>query len=140
MISRPENGWAEITLGGHRLPVSYIQPVPEMLLTAFIRALSTGSAADVTFDAEGSTWRMVAGTETRLTTWDSGPQDIVVPVSLPELARRALADIRRDMDAWCRWNPAEPADVQRATLTRLCARLEELIPLRGRWPGISEVR
>ncbi|MBR4081880.1 MAG: hypothetical protein IKK21_08865, partial [Clostridia bacterium] len=67
MLSAPAHGWATITLGEHQLPVSYIQPVPEMLLTAFIRALSTGNAADVTFDAEGTKWRMEVGHNTRLT-------------------------------------------------------------------------
>jgi len=127
MLSAPSHGWATITLGGHPLPVSYIQPVPEMLLTAFIRALSTGSAADVTFDAEGTKWRMEVGQETRLTLMGRSPEAHVIPVSAAMLAQEALADIRRDLDAWSRWNPGEPEEAQRATLTRLCCRLEELL-------------
>lgn len=127
MLSRPEHGWATISLGAHQLPVSYIQPVSEMLLTAFIRALSTRSAADVTFDAEGTKWRMEVGYETRLTLLGRLPETHVIPVSAAALAREALADIRRDMDVWSRWNPGEPEEAQRATLTRLCRRLEELL-------------
>lgn len=127
MLSAPEHGWATITVGGHSLPVSHIQPVPEMLLTAFIRALSTGSAADVTFDAEGEKWRMEVGHETCLTLMGRSPETHVIPVSAAALAREALEDVRRDMDAWSRWNPGESADSQRAALVRLCRRLEELL-------------
>ncbi len=127
MISPPSQGWATVTVGEYQLDVSYILPVPEMLLTAFIRALSVNSVADVTFDAEGFTWRMEVGAETHLTILDSCPKSVVVPVSLQDMARMALTDIRRNMDAWCRWNRSESEDTQRSTLMRLCDRLDELL-------------
>lgn len=127
MLSRPENGWSMVEIGGHRLDVSCIEPVPEMLLTALIRALSTGGAADVTFDAEGWRWRMEAGAETRLTVWGRTLDTYSVPLSVRTLAGMAIADIRRDMDAWSRWNQSEPEETQRASLTRLCNRLEALL-------------
>lgn len=127
MLSTPEHGWATVEIGGVKLDVSHIQPVPEMLLTAFIRALSTGSAAEATFDAEGSTWRMEAGAQTRLTLMGKTTETYTVPISADVLARQALADIRHDLDTWSRWNPGEPEALQRATLTRLCTQLERLL-------------
>lgn len=127
MLSAPAHGWATISVGEHSLPVSHIQPVPEMLLTAFIRALSTGSAADVAFDAEGEKWCMEVGHETCLTLMGRSPETHAIPVSATALAQEALGDVRRDMDAWSRWNPGESAESQRAVLTRLCSRLEELL-------------
>ena len=61
MLTRPEHGWADVCIGDYRLRISYIEPVPEMLLTAFIRALSTKGRADVTFDAEGWKRRLMTG-------------------------------------------------------------------------------
>lgn len=127
MLSRPEDGWSTVEIGGQMLDVSYIEPVPEMLLTALIHALSTGGVADVTFDAEGWRWRMEAGVETQLTVWGWEPKTYTIPVSVRTLAGMAIADIRRDMDAWSCWNRSEPEELQRATLTRLCNRLETLL-------------
>lgn len=127
MLSRPENGWATVKIGAHLLDVSYIEPVPEMLLTAFIRALSTAGVAEVTFDAEGWQWRMEAGEETRLTILGWTQQTHTIPVSVRRLAGLAVADIRRDMDAWSCWNRFEPEEQQRATLTRLCDQLDALL-------------
>lgn len=127
MLYRPEDGWATVEIGGQQLDVSCIEPVPEKLLTALIRALSTGGVAEVTFDAEGWKWRMEAGAETRLTIWGRMQETHTVPVSVQELAALAVADIRRDMDAWSRWNRSESEEMQRATLTRLCDRLEALL-------------
>ena len=61
MLTRPVHGWAEVCIGEHRLRVSHIEPVPEMLLTAFIRALSTDGTAHVAFDAEGWRWQPGSG-------------------------------------------------------------------------------
>lgn len=125
MLSRPEHGWATVTIGGYALEVSHIQPVPEMLLTAFIRALSTGGTADVTFDAEGFRWRMEAGAETRLTIMARQTETHVAAVSVEALARAALGDIRRDMDAWSLWGCTPEAEpFQQETLFRLCSQLE----------------
>ncbi len=126
MLTRPEHGWATVRIGGHALAVSRIQPVPEMLLTAFIRALSTDGGAVVTFDAEGWQWRMEAGDQTRLTLLTRPPETHVVPVSLRTLAREALADIRRDLDVWSVWCDRDTA-AGRATLSRLCRQTESLL-------------
>lgn len=126
MLTRPEHGWSTVTIGRHKLDVSYIEPVAEMLVTALIRAL-TCDEASVTFDAEGWRWRLdFSGDETRLTLMTSVVKTHVVPMTAREMAREVLADLRRDMDAWggfCSWSGAD----QEADLTRLCDQLEALL-------------
>ena len=99
-----------------------------MLLTAFIRALSTNDTADVTFDAEGWTWRLQSDRVTRLTIMTAAAEMHAVAISLRELAREAIDDIRRDLDAWSFWCclPEHAAD-NRVLLTRLCNQLERLL-------------
>lgn len=126
MLTRPEHGWSTVTIGRHKLDVSYIEPVAEMLVTALIRAL-TYDEASVTFDAEGWRWRLdFSGDETRLTLMTSVVKTHVVPMTAREMAREVLADLRRDMDAWggfCSWSGAD----QEPDLTRLCDQLEALL-------------
>ena len=131
MLTRPENGWSEVCIGEHRLRVSYIEPVPQMLLTAFIRAMSTGGTADVTFDAEGWTWRLQSDRVTRLTIMADATETHIVPVTVRELAQEALADFQRDLDVWssgwsCRNRP-EQAENERTEIIRLCRQLEKLL-------------
>ena len=128
MLKRPEHGWSEARIGDHRLRVSYIENVPEMLLMAFIRALSTGGTADVTFDAEGWTWRLQSDRVTRLTITEDASESYTVPISARELAREAVDDFRRDLEAWSGWCclPECAAD-NRALIIRLCNQLDRLL-------------
>ena len=128
MLTRPEHGWADVCIGDYRLRISYIEPVPEMLLTAFIRALSTKGRADVTFDAEGWKWRLESDRVTRLTMMEEAVETHTVAISVRELAREAIDDIRRDLDAWSLWCclPGRVAD-NRALMIRLCNQLERLL-------------
>ena len=131
MLTRPEHGWSEVCIGKHRLRVSYIEPVPQMLLTTFIRALSTNGTADVTFDAEGWTWRMQSDRVTRLTIVADATEAYIVPVTVRELAQEALVDFQRDLDVWssgwsCR-HRQEWAERERAEILRLCKQLERLL-------------
>ena len=131
MLTRPEHGWSEVCIGEHRLRVSYVEPVPQMLLTAFIRALSTNGTADVTFDAEGWTWRLQSDRVTRLTIMADAMEAYIVPVTVRELAQEALADFQRDLDVWssgwsCRHRP-EQAESEREEILRLCKQLERLL-------------
>ena len=128
MLTRPEAGWSEICIGEHRLRVSYIEPVPQMLLTAFIRALSTGGTADVTFDAEGWKWRIQSDRVTRLTIIADVTETYTVPFTVHELAQEALADFQRDLDVWSIWYYLpDYADDNRALINRLCKQLEKLL-------------
>ncbi|MBE5809762.1 MAG: hypothetical protein E7318_02380 [Clostridiales bacterium] len=131
MLTRPEHGWSEVCIGEHRLRISYIEPVPQMLLTAFIRALSTHGTADVTFDAEGWTWCLQSDCVTRLTIMADATETFTVPVTVRELGQEALADFQRDLDAWSSgWsclNRPEQAENERAEIIRLCRQLERLL-------------
>jgi hypothetical protein len=126
MLSRPEHGWSTVTIGRHKLDVSYIEPAAEMLVMTLIQAL-TCKEASVTFDAEGWHWRLdFSGDETRLTLMSSVTKTHVIPMTAREMAREVLGDLRRDMDAWssfCSWSAAD----QEAELTRLCNQLERLL-------------
>ena len=126
MLSGPEHGWAKVELGGRRLDVSYIQPVPEMLLTTFIRALSTDGRAQATFDAEGWHWQMELGDPVRVTILGNPPESWAVPASTQELARELIADVRRDMKEWSGWQP-RMGDSEGAWLSDLCRKLEALL-------------
>ena len=126
MLTRPEHGWATAEIGGHSLDVSHIEPVPEMLLTALIRAL-TCRAASVTFNAEGWHWRLdFHDGETSLTLLQRTVQTHAIPVTAKQLAHEAIRDIRRNMDAWSQWGSPRGAN-QADTLTRLCNQLERLL-------------
>ena len=128
MLTRPEHGWSEVCIGEYRLRVSYIEPVPQMLLTALIGALSTSGTADVTFDAEGWKWRLQSDRVTRLTIMDGAAEMHTVAVNVRELAQEAISDIRHDLDAWSLWCclPERAAD-NRTLLIRLCNQLERLL-------------
>ena len=125
MLTKPEHGWAMVELGGRMLDVSCIEPVPEMLLTAFIRALSTDGTAQVAFNAEGWRWQLALGDPVRVTIPGTSRETWVVPCGTQELARALIADIRRDMDAWSRWQPGSGGG--EAWLLGLCSRLEALL-------------
>jgi PncC family amidohydrolase len=93
MLSRPEHGWSTVTIGRHKLDVSYIEPAAEMLVTTLIRAL-TCKEASVTFDAEGWHWRLdFSGDETRLTLMSSVTKTHVIPMTAREMAREVLGDL-----------------------------------------------
>ena len=126
MLTRPEHGWATVCLGGRKLDVSCIQPVPEMLLTALIRALTTDGTAELTFDAEGWEWRLAIGPQTCVTIPGESPETWTVDLSAQVFAREVLMDIRRDMDAWCVWQNAA-GGMDDGWLLRLCNRLETLL-------------
>ena len=125
MLTRPEHGWARVELGGRRLDVSYIEPVPEMLLMTFIRALSTDGEASVTFDAEGWKWRLELGEQVRVTILGHPEKTWAVPAGTKELARELIADLRRDMDARSGWQPWMGDDDD--GLNGLCRKLEALL-------------
>ena len=126
MLTRPEHGWAKVELGGRRLDVSHIQPVPEMLLMTFIRALSTNGRAQATFDAEGWHWQLELGDPVRVTIPGNPPESWAVPVTAQELARELIADVRRDMKEWSGWQPWK-GDTEDAWLSDLCRKLEALL-------------
>ena len=106
MLSKPEYGWSEITIGHWHDRCSYLDDVPYMLLDAVDYTNRTHRPSVVKFDAEGWEYIIVFDmTNVHVNTCDfyGEYRYTTVDVNLCNLIRELVADIRRDLDAWAEW-------------------------------------
>jgi hypothetical protein len=107
MLETPWCGWSEIKIGDWHDRCSYIDDVPYRLLEAVDHTNRTGMPSSVKFDAEGWEYIIVFDMhETHIICngFDDGYRYNTIDISLKDLIRELIADIRRDIVAWSKWH------------------------------------
>lgn len=131
MLSKPQHGWTEITIGCFVGDGSYIQDIPVLLLEAFTKAIRYNIPAEITIDEEGSEFTIQTLRSTTVTTHRSASETYMFAIDVRTLAAELLADLRRDWQDWLTWPPEhDPALLdRRKQLTFVTQRADHLARL-----------
>lgn len=109
MLSRPENGWAEIQIGTFKKEVSYLTDVPNDLLKAFISFFENGAGV-ASFECEPYEFDLVfsftftGGVKGMAYIMDSEQKLFYEEISVIQLAKEFVSDIKTDLLVWSSWN------------------------------------
>lgn len=113
MLSKPEHGWTDITIGTFTERASYLDDIPVICLKAMIVAYQNPSIPFcVNFDAEGWEYTVVSNWhETHVFTNKNDPEELFLfNVSCSQLANELVKDIEDDLDGWVMWDCLCPED------------------------------
>lgn len=109
MLSRPESGWCDITIGDFCSRASYLTNVPMDIL----KALNGTGTPCVCFDAEGWEFYIIFDwCETLIIGYGDpfGQSDEYCvkhfSITKEEIARQVYYDISENLDEWARWEPS----------------------------------
>ena len=106
MLSTPEYGWSEITIGHWCDKCSYIDDVPFMLLRTVDEIIRTRTPSAVQFDAEGYEYIIVFDLfETHVITTKDKTTYTTIDVTIEDVVKELIKDIRNDLDLWAGWTP-----------------------------------
>ena len=108
MLSTPEHGWSNITIGDWSDRCSYLDDVPYLLVDALESVYRTYQPRCVKLDAEGWEYIIVFdGFETHIISdnCDTGFLYKTITCKARDLAAELIADIRNDFDGWAKWPP-----------------------------------
>jgi hypothetical protein len=130
MIETPKYGWSKITIGDWSDRCSYIDDVPFKLLETIESAVRIRRPVSVKFDAEG--WEYIIIFDMRkihivTNDFNSDYKYDTIEISLTDIAKDLIADIRKDLDAWSEWgfNMSEDEISERKKdLSVLCKMIE----------------
>lgn len=106
MLSSPQYGWSNITIGDWSDRCSYLDDVPFDLLRSIWNVQATSLPYAVSFDAEGWQYIIVFDEyETHIITSkeSSENQYINVKADIDSLASELIDDIRKSIDKWASW-------------------------------------
>lgn len=123
MLSKPESGWCDITVGDFCSRASYLTNVPMDIL----KALNGMGTPCVYFDAEGWEFYVIFDVyETLVIGYDNpfGQSDEYCVkcfnITKEEIARQVYCDISENLDEWARWEfSAHAEDYDEAYLNRI---------------------
>lgn len=107
MLSSPQHGWSNITIGNWSDRCSYLDDVPFDLLRSIWNVQATSLPYAVSFDAEGWQYIIVFDEyETHIITNKESSENkyINVKVDIDSLAKELIGDIRKSIDEWASWN------------------------------------
>lgn len=106
MLSKPQFGWTDITIGDWTGKLSYIDDVPIVLLNAFYNVFSNQKPEVVCFDTEGiNYWIVFDLFDTIIVTEDENRQYSVSHqnTGVRNLGMQMWNDIVYEMECWVRW-------------------------------------
>lgn len=106
MLETPWCGWSKITIGNWHDQCSYLDDVPYRLLEAVDYTNRTGRPSSVKFDAEGWEYIIVFDTDNAhiiCYNFEGGYNYYTIEISIKDLIKELLSDIRRDLRAWSEW-------------------------------------
>lgn len=131
MLSKPECGWVDITIGEFNSRASYLTHVAIDLLDAFINILKTGNVSSVTCDAEGYEYIIVVGhhsTYVILEDEDCNTKLFYHDVSKIELAQECYDDIFNSLEDWSSFSfTIEDQKKDKKKITKKLKELKRLI-------------
>lgn len=103
MLSKPQFGWTDITIGDWTGKLSYIDDVPIVLLNAFYNVFNNQKPEVVCFDAEGMNyWIVFDLLDTIIITEDENCQYSVShqDIDIKELSLELCNDIHTNLEEW----------------------------------------
>lgn len=111
MLSRPENGWTDITIGEWTDRASYVSDVQIDLLDCFIKVFKDNNSHCVSCDAEG--WEYIIVIDLNAIhiieskdTYEYYSYDFMENnTTLKDVAKELYNDIKENLDAWSVWEP-----------------------------------
>ena len=108
MLKTPWCGLSEIAIGGWHDRCSYLDDVPYRLLEAVDHTNRTGMPSSVKFDAEGYKYIIVfdmwhVHIINNVNEFDEGWYYNTIDISIKDVIRDLIADIRKDIDGWSKW-------------------------------------
>lgn len=113
MLSRPESGWCDITVGDFCSRASYLTNVPMDIL----KALNGTGTPCVCFDAEGWEFFVIFSWQETLVIGYGEPfgqsDGYCVKsfdITKKEIAKQVYNDISGNIDAWAKWEPRAQFD------------------------------
>lgn len=130
MIETPRYGWSKITIGDWSDRCSYIDDVPFKLLETIESAVRIRRPFSVKFDAEGWDYIIIFDVyETHVVSYDfNGEYKYkTIEISLTDIAKDLIADIRKDLDAWSQWGfdiSEDEISERKKDLSVLCKMIE----------------
>ena len=106
MLSVPQYGWVEISLGDWKDRASYLTNIPHDLLDSFINVLGhPGCPAAVSCDAEGWEYILVFDWYTSYIIESKDEEKLyVIDKKLIDLAEELYSDISNNIVAWSTWD------------------------------------
>lgn len=120
MLSKPQHGWTEITIGDFTGHGSYIQDLPVMFLEAFLRALHWGTETEITINEEGSSFTVRSLHTTEIAVHREREESFFFDTGVRELAQSLLFDLEHDRPEWLKW-PPECRRMNEKELRSFCA-------------------
>lgn len=130
MLSRPEDGWSEISIGNWSDRCSYLTDVAVDLLEAVLRAYQTGSVQAVEIEAEGYVYIIVFGSwEIYVITVGESNALTTIDATIDDVAEQLVRDVKKNLADWVTfpiemgWHP-ERIDERTRRLSDLCNRVD----------------
>lgn len=137
MLSKPKDGWTDVTVGDFKGVGSYTTDVPIDVLNAFINALKYSIPASVYFDEEGSEFTLVSYYEDTYIIIERKDRELVhLNIDFFDLAKEVVKDIEDYLDDWVNWmcfydmSETEIAKRRESILTKI-NKLKKLIENKG---------
>ena len=139
MLSKPEHGWTNVSIGDFKYSASYITDVPVICLKAFINGYPSSLPITIRFDAEGYEYLLIVDYYAThiITDKDAGiieNQDyslISFAINPYDLAKELINDIESNLEGWVQWDLFMDDGVnsteRREELTHLVEELKTLI-------------
>lgn len=109
MLGKPKNGWAKLKIGTFEKEVSFLTDVPNDLLKAFINFFENGVGV-ASFECEPYEFDLVfsytftGGTRGMVYIVDSEQKLFYEEISVIQLVKEFISDIKTDLVDWSRWN------------------------------------
>jgi hypothetical protein len=131
MLSKPEHGWADFSLGTKRYSLSYLSNIPWDWVDRATFGLETLLPFEVLGHCEpGSMVCTVNLSECRIDFELVRSNRVIratetLPVSILEFCRMLHKDLSEDLDVWAAWNPS--SHMEKEDLQARLDRLENLI-------------
>lgn len=148
MLSKPQFGWTDITIGDWTGKLSYIDDVPTVLLNAFYNVFSNQKPEVVCFDAEGMNyWIVFDLLDTIIITEDENCQYSVShqDIDIKELSLELCNDIHTNLEEWAHWtaeydyNGSVDSDYFNQCRKRLCYDVFNLLDILNNKNDVTEI-
>ena len=112
MLSKPVNGWTNVTLGGMELDASYVYDIPFCWLRACIHSLKYDLPLSLYADLEVSKAYITSYfARTHIIIEDEGYRLFVIEkINFTDIARMLIDDISACLDDWAEWYAMEDSE------------------------------
>ena len=107
MINRPNHGWSSWQFDNFKLPISYIDDFPFILLNKIIDFFNTEECQEIEFDAEGDFYKIFLGFPVygMVEKEDDDKDNELIELcdNMVEFTDQLLYDLERDIKDWAQF-------------------------------------